>query len=359
MALKLIESFDGVSTFDQFVNKQYTGVIANGGKWVATTGAGLTTYTLDASGHTGQCLRYAVSSPSWVRTPNLGLGTECYVGFHFKPGSLTSAEGIFALYDEDSTRILYMSRNSSGGLTVVGGNAGATTLITTANSILSLSVWSYLEMRFVLHDTTGIVEVRQDGVVVGRFDGDTKAATATSIEYIGIGRVINLSGATVDDRWDNLYIADTSGSTNNGYFGVTTVQCIRPTGNGNSSQYVGSDNDSTDNYALVDEQNVNDADYVASSADGDKDTYAYGNTTTIGGHIVRGVQIVTRAANLTVGKDLAHVARLSGGTEADSADITMDASLKDRFTIWETKPGGGSWSFSDIDGAEFGQKQRP
>lgn len=126
-----------------------------------------------------------------------------------------------------------------------------------------------------------------------------------------------------------------------------------PGGNGNSSQWVGSDGNSTDNYALVND--TSDATYVESNVDNNKDTYAYGNMASSSGTIL-GVNHWTRASADVLPANIIPVARLSG-TELDGSGLTLTSSLAWSQYMFETKPGGGSWSASDVDSAEFGYKK--
>jgi hypothetical protein len=54
-------------------------------------------------------------------------------------------------------------------------------------------------------------------------------------------------------------------------------------------------------------------------------------------------------------RSIASVARLSG-TEVDSSDKALSVSYAYLPDIRETKPGGGAWSISDVNSAEFGVK---
>jgi hypothetical protein len=133
------------------------------------------------------------------------------------------------------------------------------------------------------------------------------------------------------------------------------VECLFPNGNGASSQWVGSDGNSTDNYLLVDEAAPNDdTDYVTSATVGDKDTYAYSNLTP-GSGSVYAVQIAAWARKTDVAeRKIATIARTT--SEQDSADRTLATTYTYYLDVRNTRPGGGAWSISDVNGAEFGVK---
>lgn len=215
------------------------------------------------------------------------------------------------------------------------------------------NVWTYIEVKVKIHDTTGTVEVRVNGAVDLSLTGqDTRnAGTAGLIDDI---RLFNVYGQAIDV--DDIVVMDTSGSTMNDFIGDIKIECILPGGNGNSSQFVGSDADSTNNFQLVDDNPPNDdTDYVQSSTVGQKDTYAYGNLATPSG-TVYGVQVSSRVRKDDAGaRKFVSVARLSS-TEEDSAEYTLTTSYQYFAEVRPTKPGGGAWTITDVNNAEFGVK---
>jgi hypothetical protein len=163
-----------------------------------------------------------------------------------------------------------------------------------------------------------------------------------------MGRRLNVSCG-----FDNLYVLDSTGSVNNARLGEIVVECLRPNGNGNSSQWVGSDGNSTDNYQLVDDPTPDTADYVQSGASGDKDTYAYGDLAAASG-AVAAVQVISYASK-TAGDALSvqQVAR-SGSSETAATAQPVTATWTPLTAIFQEKPGGGAWTVADVNAAEFG-----
>lgn len=241
----------------------------------------------------------------------------------------------------DSSRRPYLTRNG----TTLASSSGA----------ITPDVWYYFEVKIVVHDSAGSVELRVNAVNVASASSvDTKNGGTGVIDTFGI--VVANSGAGQGFSFDDFYILNTSGSVNNDFLGDTRIQAIFPSGNGNSSQLDGSDGNTTDNYLLVDEAAPNsDTDYVESADVGDKDTYACGDVTPTSG-AVAGVFILPWVKKTDAGvRSVVSVARLSG-TETDSADKVLSTSYQYLSDVRETKPGGGAWSISDVNSAEFGVK---
>ena len=228
-------------------------------------------------------------------------------------------------------------------------------LLGTGATFVQQSRWYSIEMKVVIHDTTGSIELRIDGVVeLNLTNIDTRSGGTGFVDRIRLGRNVNFP--QFDAFFDDLYVCDTAGSVNNDFLGDVRVEALLPTANGNSSVLVGSDGNSTDNYLLVDEASPNsDTDYVESSAVGDKDTYVFGNLSPSSGTVF-GVLVLPYIRKTDAGiRKMASVARVSG-TEVDSADKTLSTSYAYMPDVRETKPGGGAWTISDVNGAEFGIK---
>jgi hypothetical protein len=225
-------------------------------------------------------------------------------------------------------------------------------VLATGTRVLSPAVFYFIELKATIADAGDTAVVRINGVEDINFTGDTKAtanATANQIQLWNEG--------FVGQYYDDLYVCDgTGGAPTDTFLGDVRVQAIFPSGNGNSSQLVGQDADSTDNYLNVDETAQDgDTTYVESSTVGNKDTYAFGNLTPTTG-TVYGVQVLPFAKKTDAGtRSIVSVARLSA-TEVDSAAKALSTDYAYLPDIREAKPGGGTWSITNVNDAEFGIK---
>lgn len=276
---------------------------------------------------------------------------EWIVGFGFQPGGSGSCS-IMAFLSGGTVQDDIFWNHGPGNLTI---RRGGSTVVATGTKVLNAATWYYIEWRIVFHDTTGIAQVYVDSVLDINASGlDTNNAGGNTADRLRVDG----GGVAAADHVDDLYLCDATGSAPyNTFLGDCRVEAIYPNGNGNSSQLDGSDGNQVDNYLLVDETNSDDdTTYVESSDVGDKDTYAYGNVTPASG-TVHAVQILPWARKTDAGaRSIVSVARHSG-TEEDSAAITLPSSYTYvTQDIRTTKPGGGSWSISDVNNAEFGVK---
>lgn len=247
-----------------------------------------------------------------------------------------------------------LATDASGHLIAKHGGTG--TVYGTSVQRFAAAAWYWIEVKLKIHDTTGTIEVRVNGEVwIGPLTGlDTRNGGSGICDRLYYTSAFFNNGLNIDD----VVVIDPSTGTPNDFIGDSRIECISPNGNGASSQWVGSDGNSTDNYALVDEVPHNsDTDYVQTNVVGDKDTYAYPDIALVSGSI-HAVKMTSVARKSSAGtRKMKQVARLSGGTEEDSA---TEISLADSYVYYEdirhTKPGGGAWALADVNGAEFGQK---
>jgi len=149
----------------------------------------------------------------------------------------------------------------------------------------------YIELQVILHDTAGAFTLWVDGnVKLAETNIDTKnGGTKTVFDQVEFaydpGGVDTVRGYVGD-----VYITNGAGAAPyNGNLGDIVVDTLFPNGNGNYSDFLGSDADKVDNYLLVDE-NPHDGDttYVESGTDTDRDSYGFDDLFYANG-VIRGV----------------------------------------------------------------------
>jgi len=331
MALRFADSFDHYATAD--VLTKWTSMVATPA--IGATGRNSTSgVRLNASGTT--------------MTKTIDSQATWFIGFAFKVGTAPAATAAILQIIDDVTLHVDL-RLSAGGILSVTRNG---TNLGTGTAVLAVGTYYYIEIKVTISDTVGVAVVKVNGVTdINLSSQDTRNGANASADRIRLVGIV----ATTD--FDDFYVCDATGSApTNDFLGDVRVETILPSGNGNSSVLVGSDGNSTDNYLLVDETAPNsDTDYVESSTVGDKDTYVYGNVTPTTG-TVYGVQVLPFAKKTDAGaRSIVSVARLSA-TEVDSTDKTLNTTYGYLPDIREAKPGGGVWSITDVNNAEFGVK---
>jgi hypothetical protein len=179
----------------------------------------------------------------------------------------TNAGTVLASWRATGARKIDVRVTTGGALQLFNAEDGAQ--IGSDSSALDLETWYRIETTYDSTTLTATTtSARIDGV---EFASGTIDITATPNRFtVGI-----IAGdATLDYIVDDLAINSSAGSFENTWPGEGEVIVLRPDGNGASSQFVGSDADSTDNYLLVDEVPPSSTDYVGSGTLNDTDDYA-------------------------------------------------------------------------------------
>lgn len=324
-------------------------------KWSSVAGSGVPGMVA-GSGRNGTA-GFDFSTAGALATKTLpGQYATLICGFAFRRNTTPSSTGVLFRFQEGASTVHVDLRVTPLGQLEVTRSG---TLLGSGTTVIPINVFAYIEIKATIHDTTGAVEVRVNGVTDINVSGvDTRNGGTGLLDVISLVR----SNPGVTDFWiDDLYVIDTTdsgvaGVPNNDFLGDVRVEYLAPNGNGNSSQFVGSDADSTDNFLLVDEApSDGDTTYVGSPTVGNKDTYAYGNLTPTTGTVF-GVQILPMARKTDAGtRSLATVARL-GVTETDGPTRPLSTSYQYLSDIREANPDGDAWDIADVNGAEFGVK---
>lgn len=186
------------------------------------------------------------------------------------------------------------------------------------------------------------------------------------------------SDATLDFVMTDAVICDNAGSYANTWPGPGWLWYGRPNGNGDNSQWTGSDGNSTDNYLLLDETPPNDAtDYVESNTSGQIDDYTVDNTPAAVGpdDTIQLVAVGVRfAISNTTGGDPDFVLRIkpaasgttdetgnvsgAGATTYNSMQITLGNYLEFANNSNYEQPGTSNpWTKAALDTAQIGIRE--
>lgn len=341
MAVRFCDSFDSYSSSQ--IARKWTSV---SGSPIIQSGGRNSTNRLrldDASA----AVSFTVSG-----TPPTG-GTA---GFAWLPASRTTGQlAHFSVYD-GATLHLYFDFDGSGHLLIKRGDG---TTLGTGTTVISIAAYTYVEFKWVIHDTTGSIEVRLNGSGSSEISAtniDTRNGGNASWDKVllqGLNGALNGNINNVDD----FYLVDNNGSApTNTFLGDCRVECLLPsTGNGTNTGLTPSTG--SDHGALVDESTPNDnTDYNSGTTVGVKDTYNYPSLS-VNPLTIYAIQPAMCAEKSSAGaKTACHVVR-SGGTDYDGATITLSTSYTYYPEIWETDPATGvAWVAAGITALEAGVK---
>jgi len=338
MALRFIDGFDHYTTAAQFAYKYNE--------------AASSSYVYLETGRRSGSNAVKLYSSSGYITKTLDDQSTWIVGAAVKIASYPNGNGaLFTFRDNTGSAQACVCVTSGGTLSLLRGTTSGTTLATSSNSLMT-GAWNYIEAKITIADSGGVFEVRVNGEVWATFSGDTKysstLSTANAIKLGGLPSAINA-------WYDDFYICDGAGSSNNTYLGDARVDTIFPSGAGASAQFTPTG--STNNWENVDESSPNDdTDYNAADTAGYIDSFTFADLSSLSSTIL-GVQ-----ENIIARKDDAGTRLLRGitrisSTNYEGSDLTLSDSYLVQRQIWEKNPAtSAAWTESDINGAEFGYK---
>lgn len=262
---------------------------------------------------------------------------------------------------EGSTIHVIIYRDTNGFLQI--RNGASTVLATSATGgYMNIDTWVYLVVEVKIADAGGYVKVWANGSanpVVEVSGVDTRNGGTGQCDRVGF----QCSGSSRADyhRIDDWYLYDLTGpAPYNANLGECRIVSIIPNGNGASSQFTGSDGNSTDNYLLVDDEQVS-TDYVASSTTGHRDLYEMTDPSVDATYgQVYAVQARVHAAKSDSGtaKSLLTVQRASTG-EVVTGTAAAAAALSTTYQLFRgpvrtTSPSGAGWTPSNVNSLQMG-----
>ena len=300
---------------------------------------------------------YYMTSRTNGQQINLTATAKKTIGLAFQTSVYSVLNVIQFLGDTQATVHLTLSLDTSGHLVVRRGTSSGTVLAT-STQVFPLNEWRHLQMQATIADSGGTCIVKVDGTDWINFTGDTKnAGTNTTIDGIFLLQSGSSNTYLADDLWvcNGTDDTATTGRPDNDFLGDLHVEGILPTGNGNSSQFVGSDGNSTDNYLLVDDPTINTTDYVGSATPGNRDSYVTGDLASYVS-AVYAVRVSAYAAKSDAGAAGIKVGlRESGGTVTLAASQALSTTYA---TYWDAlrkvnPTGSTAWSAADVNGIQI------
>ena len=287
-------------------------------------------------------------------TKTFAAASEVFIRFALKRSSWTDT-GSSHIVLRSGTSVQFQLKWSASSTVGVYVN---TTLVANGSITLQPNTWYLFEIRYLEADSTGRIQVKIDGVMdIDYGPADTKPSTLTTVDNLYLG------GPVGPAYYDDIAINDTNGSVDNSWCGDGHVLAYVPNGNGDVSQLTGSDNNSTDNYALVDEIPTGSSpdDYVQDTSVDQYDLYQITNTGWSGGVSISRAWVEGRGLDVNADGGKCQLGiKPSGGSESWSSDITLLTSLTAiKSSEYLVNPlDSGAWEPADIDSLQIGFKGR-
>lgn len=286
---------------------------------------------------------------SFGKTLDSALGT-LFVGFAGRMPTIGTARWLLCFRD-GSTEHVSLALNTSGQLEVRRGATSATTgtLLGTSSSTFTAGTWYYIELKVLIHDSTGTVDLHVNG----------------SSEIALTGQDTRNGGNATVDRWyfpggsqfyiQDLYWADTAGSSpNNTFQGDCQVEYVTATADGTHTDWTA--NTGARYQAVDDATPDDDGTYVQTSTVDHLGTFAIGDASA--GGTIRGVKVSLRVKKTAAGScTVAPVIRISGTDYAGTAQNVNSGTYSHVSQMYDQDPTAAAWEASVFNAMEVGIKR--
>lgn len=354
MSLLWIDSFDHYATAD--ILEKYTS--HNGGS-ILPTGGRRSSPNMRVGGLTSVLFKGGLSA----------TGPTFVMGVAIKPITLSSgALKMMGIWDgafggKDQT---YFQINPDGSITAVRGNnaqtspgviQGGVTGLGTTSVPLTMSVYTYVEFKVLLHASAGTVQVKFNGTTVLNLTGQNTAGSIGSAVWNGFFFAPQGSaGASGTIDFDDLCVLDGTGSAPwNDFLGDLRVDSRFSTAPGANTGFTPS---TGANWQNVDDAAPNDdTDFNSTATVGLTDTFVVQDAPVVGSAIL-GIQHNLSVRKLDAGAGtIAPIVR-HGGVDNVGAGLNPSIAYAFLTQTVQANPGTGlQWTEADFNAAEFGYRK--
>lgn len=250
-------------------------------------------------------------------------------------------------YVSNPTNGMRVVLDAAGTISIKNNNTAAN--IATSTSTLSINTWYYIEIKYVFGSgTAGSCQIKVDGA---------DYINITSIDTAGTAALINsfYFQANGANYYDDFYICDTAGATNNTFLGPISVYTLVPTSNSATVEMTAS---AGSNYACVDDIPPNTSDYVTGTAANQIDLYGMTDLpVAVNPTTIPGVLLKAKSSKPTANTGQIQMgAKYSAVSSFSTSRSVTQTSYIGNCSVMETQPDGSAWIKAAIDGIEAGIK---
>lgn len=284
-------------------------------------------------------------NPDYKLPSNASAPIMC-AGFRFFNAAATPAiqTNIMQIMSGATSSTFNLTRNSDNTSLDLGGFA-------TATDCLTEDTWHYIELewKFTTSGNGGYAKLYVDGVEVA----DTGAASISPFTFnnsygfrLGCSGITNQTGGN-RFAFDDVYCMEIDGVEHTEPLGPCRVLAMRPSGDAVPNDWTPSTG--SDNYALVDDTDVDETDYVDATTTGDDDHYDL--TPLEGVSVVHGVRFdvacvaVDGTPNLHIGCD-------NGTADEDDMGTIGTGTTVNIQEFHEKDPDAADWTESSVESVE-------
>jgi len=299
---------------------------------------------------------------NWWRTEWSAAKTQLQVSFMFRTRYEFSSPLAFAPFMalSDSKDSNYGGAQlCANGQDIVARTNGVTRATwTDGMKSIRRNKWHHIAVDIKFHTTTGWFYMYFDGAEKIAYNGQTDHLIAdASALFLCRADPTGPSFTNYLD-YDDVYVNDSEGEGTPALPKNTKFHYVRPNGNGNYTQWTGSDGNTADNYVFVDDPHGANLDLGQGCIDTDtatnKDSWTMEDPALPAGVTIDAVIPVVICQNGGVGQDTIKLFTRYSGSDSLSSAMTTPLTYGLLFDRQTTKPGGGAWDATAVNAMEVG-----
>ena len=370
MSLLYIDGMGHYATDE--IDKKYTVLNTGGSTWAITAEGrfhnALRKHSTSNGGFFYNETGYVQVSPLMIQTGPWTPQPSGVVGFAIKVDDLDLVRSVGNHHidtiwrvQEGQGEVLAITLNPAGTFNLYchlrGGSGEAERYLGTSIQGIRSNVWAYLEIKWLISETVGYLELLMNGVVIARYDGNTEPSSWIH-PYTNIWNtmtLLNFAAAGANIWMCDLYLADLQGSGDDirDYLGDITIDYIVPDGVGYINQWTPLSGANWENVEEVPPDE--DTTYVSTVDVGHRDSYSMQNVPA--GTVPLGFQTLLYARKETEGgASLQPTFRQTGITyDSNTQGISTPDEYRYMIQPYDTNPATGvAITETEINAAEFG-----
>ena len=246
---------------------------------------------------------------------------------------------------------IIMSANGANGITVATADGAHS--YASAPNVLFQGVWQFIEIKYSPGVGTSYLEVRVDGIAV-------IVITNQALVSGALASLVNMfefsSNGNANIQVDDWYLCDLTGSSFNNFLGDCVVHALLPNADGGTNQFAQVGGTGAGHFTSVDEATPDgDTSYLSSNTTGQIELFT---VPTLPADIV---DVLAVGVNISARKQAAGVGTYAsvldvGGVQSVSAATPTSLGYVTQQKLFQTQPGGGSWTLTAAQNAKFGVK---
>lgn len=273
--------------------------------------------------------------------------SQIRVGFHYRIDTLVDAAELLHLQTAaGAANVISVKGDSPAGLELFVNDVSQDTW---AGSI-PLNAWMNISVDVKVDAAAGWAKVYLDGQEILSFSGNTGSTNVARLYLKGCGSY---------NYFDDIVVWNTNGEGAAAPADDIRLRPCFPNAQGSHTDGVGSDGDSANNYAHLDEAPPSTSDYVDIDTAAKKDTSGMENVTLVGSPDIPFVALTGYAqkTNAAVNTKLRFMLD-DGGSESTGSDHTLGSSYGFFQDIFEVQPDSSNWNETDWNSMEAGFEGR-